>query len=67
MGPDIGRTGMKRYPAISTVQSGSDGGDQHWEGLKAAGGAAPSRGGEVARVGAGACYDGSGVARVGQN
>jgi hypothetical protein len=32
----------------------------------AAGGAAPSRGGEVAGVGAGACYGGSGVARVGQ-
>jgi hypothetical protein len=29
------------------------------------GDAAPSRGGEVARVGAGACYGGSGVAGVG--
>jgi hypothetical protein len=34
-------------------------------GLIATGGAAPSRGGEVAGVGAGACYGGSGVAGVG--
>jgi hypothetical protein len=32
----------------------------------AAGGAAPSHGGEVAGVGAGACYGGSGVVGVGQ-
>jgi hypothetical protein len=37
------------------------------EGLTAGGGAAPSRGGEVAGVGAGACYDSSGVTGVGQN
>jgi hypothetical protein len=34
-------------------------------GLMAAGGATPSRGSEVAGVGAGACYGGSGVAGVG--
>jgi hypothetical protein len=50
---------------ISAVRSESDGGDQHLEGLTAAGGVAPSRGGEVAGVGAGACYDGSGVAGAG--
>jgi hypothetical protein len=32
----------------------------------AAGGAAPSHGGEVTGVGAGACYGGSGVTGVGQ-
>jgi hypothetical protein len=32
-----------------------------------AGGGAPSRGGEVARVGAGACYSGSGVAGLARN
>jgi hypothetical protein len=67
MGPVTGRACAKRYPAISAVRSGSDGGDQLWEGLTAAGGAAPSRDGEVTGVGAGACYDGSGVAGVGQN
>jgi hypothetical protein len=67
MGPDTGRAGAKRYPAILTVRSGLDGGDQHREGLTAAGGAAPSHGGEVAGVGAGSCYSGSGVAGVGQN
>jgi hypothetical protein len=65
MCPDKGHAGAKRYPAISAVRSGSDGGDQHLDGLTAAGGAAPSRGGEVARVGAGACYGGSGVAGAG--
>jgi hypothetical protein len=35
------------------------------EGWLAAGNAAPLHGGEVAGVGAGACYGGSGVARVG--
>jgi hypothetical protein len=35
-------------------------------GLMAAGGAAPSRDGEVAGVGAGACYGGSRVAGAGQ-
>jgi hypothetical protein len=54
MGPGTGRIGAKRYPVISVVRSGSDGGDQHREGLTAAGGAAPSRGGEVAGVGVGA-------------
>jgi hypothetical protein len=39
MGLDTGRAGAKRYPPISTVRSGSDGGDQHREGLTAAGGA----------------------------
>jgi hypothetical protein len=67
MGPNTGRTDANWYPAISAVRSGSDGGDQHREGLTTAGGAAPSRGGEVTGVGAGACYDGSGVAGVGQN
>jgi hypothetical protein len=67
MGPDTGCAGAKRYPAIPTVQSGSDGGDQHREGLTALGGAAPSRSSEVAEVGAGACYGGFGVAGVGQN
>jgi hypothetical protein len=47
------------------MRSRSDGGDQT-EGETAAGGAAPSRGGEVVRVGAGTCYGCSGVARVGQ-
>jgi hypothetical protein len=67
MGPDIRRAGAKRYSAISTVRLGSDGGDQHREGLTAAGGTSPSRSGEVTGVGAGACYGGSGVAGVGQN
>jgi hypothetical protein len=66
MGPDIGRAGVKRYPAVSVVRSGSDRGDQHQEGLTAVGGAAPSRGGEVAGVGASACYGGSRVTGVGQ-
>jgi hypothetical protein len=35
-------------------------------GLMAADGAAPSRGGEVTRVGTGACYGGSRIARAGQ-
>jgi hypothetical protein len=35
-------------------------------GLMAAGGATPSRGGEVTGVGVGACYDGSRVAGAGQ-
>jgi hypothetical protein len=48
------------------VRSGSDGGDQHREGLTDAGDAAPSHGSEGAGVGAGACYGGSGVAEVGQ-
>jgi hypothetical protein len=52
MGPDTRRAGAKRYTAIWAVRSGSDGGDQHREGLTAVGGAAPSRGGEVAGVGA---------------
>jgi hypothetical protein len=65
MGPDTGRTGVKRYPAISAVRSRSDGGDQIREGWLAAGGAAPLCGGEVAGVGAGACYGGSGVAGAG--
>jgi hypothetical protein len=56
---------MKRYPAISALRSRSDGGDQSREGWLAEGGAAPPRGGEVAGVGAGACYGGSGVAGVG--
>jgi hypothetical protein len=59
MCPDTGHAGAKRYPSISAVRSGSDGGDQDLEGLMAAGGAAPSRGGEVAGVGAGS----SGLAR----
>jgi hypothetical protein len=59
--------GAMRYPAISAVRSGSDGGDQHREGLTAVGGAASSRGGEVVGVGAGACYGGFGVVGVGQN
>jgi hypothetical protein len=59
MGPDTGRAGAKQYPVISAVRSGSDGGDQHQEGLTAVGGAAP-RGGEVAGVGAGAWYGGAG-------
>jgi hypothetical protein len=42
MGPDTGR-------------AGGDGGDQHLEGLTAAG-AAPSHGGGVTEVGADACY-----------
>jgi hypothetical protein len=66
MGLSTGRVGAKRYPAISVVRSGSDGGDQHREGLTATGGTAPSHGGEVARVGVGACYGGSGVAGAGQ-
>jgi hypothetical protein len=66
MGPDTGRAGAKRYPAISAVRSGSNGGDQHREGLTAAGGAAPSRGGEVVGVGAGAWYGGSEVTGAGQ-
>ena len=66
MCPDTGHAGAKRFPAISAVRSGSDGGDQHLEGLTAAGGAAPSRGGEVAGVGAGVSYSGSGVAEAGQ-
>jgi hypothetical protein len=66
MGSDVGCACAKRYPTISAVRSGSDGGDQHREGLTAAGGTAPSRGGEVAGVGAGASYDSSGVARAGQ-
>jgi hypothetical protein len=65
MGSDTGHASAKRYPAISAVRSGSDGGDQHQEGSTTAGGAAPSRGGEVAQVGAGACYGGSGVVGVG--
>jgi hypothetical protein len=65
MCPDTGHAGAKRYPMISAVRSESDGGDQHLEGLTAAGGAAPSRGGEVAGVGAGACYGGSGVTGAG--
>jgi hypothetical protein len=40
-------------------------GDQSQKGWSAAGGAAPPRSGEVAGVGAGACYGGSGVPRVG--
>jgi hypothetical protein len=47
------------------VRSGSDGGDQSREGYLVAGDAAPLRGGEVDRVGVGACYDGSGVAVAG--
>jgi hypothetical protein len=66
VGLDAGRTCAKRYPVISVVRSGSDGGDQHREGLTVAGDAAPSRGVEVAGIGAGASYSGSGVARVGQ-
>jgi hypothetical protein len=65
MGPDIGRAGAKRYPVISAVRSRSNWGDQSREGWSAAGGAAPPCGGEVAGVGAGACYGGSGVAGVG--
>jgi hypothetical protein len=60
MGPDTRRAGTKRYPAISAVRSGSDDGDKHREGLTAVSGAAPSRSGEVAGVGAGACYGGFG-------
>jgi hypothetical protein len=67
MGPETGHAGTKRYPTISVVRSGSDSGDQHREGLTSVGGATPSRGGEVTRVGACACYGGSGVAGVGQN
>jgi hypothetical protein len=67
MGPDAGRVCAKRYPMISVVRSGSDSGDQHREGLTAADGAAPSRGGEVAGVRAGASYGSSGVVGVGQN
>jgi hypothetical protein len=44
----------------------SDGGDQHREGLTAVGGAAPSHGGEVAGVGAGASYGGSWVTGASQ-
>jgi hypothetical protein len=65
MGPDTGRAGAKRYPATSTVRSRSNGGDQSREGWLAAGGAASPRGGEVAGVGAGACYGDSGAAGVG--
>jgi hypothetical protein len=64
MGPDTGHAGAKRYPTISAVRSRLDGGDQSQEGWLAAGGAAPLHDGEVVRVGAGACYGGSGVARV---
>jgi hypothetical protein len=64
MGPNTGRAGAKRYPATSAVRSRLNGGDQSREGWLAAGGAAP-RGGEVIRVGASACYGGSGVAGVG--
>jgi hypothetical protein len=67
MGPNTGHAGAKRYPATSVVQSGSDGGDQHREGLTAAGGAAPSRSDEVTGVRAGARYGSSGVTGVGQN
>jgi hypothetical protein len=67
MGPDTGCACAKRYLVISAVRSGSDGGDQHREGLTDASGAAPSRDSEVAGVGAGACYGSSGVAEVGQN
>jgi hypothetical protein len=67
MGPDAGRVCAKRYLVILVVRSGSDGGDQHWEGLTVAGGAAPSRGGEVAGVRPDASYGGSGVVGVGQN
>jgi hypothetical protein len=65
MGPNTGRASAKRYPAISAVRSRSDKGDQSQEGWLAASGAAPLRVGEVAGVGAGACYGGSGVAGVG--
>jgi hypothetical protein len=65
MGPDTGRAGAKRYPTTSVVRSRSDTGDQSQEGLLAADGVAPPRGGEVAGVGAGACYGGSGVTGVG--
>jgi hypothetical protein len=61
MGPDVGRACAKRYLAISTVRSGSDGGDQHRKGLTVAVGATPSRGSEVAGVGTGASYGGLGV------
>jgi hypothetical protein len=57
--------GAKRYPATSTVRSRSDGGDQSREGWLAVGGAAPPHGGEVAGVGASACYGGFGVTGVG--
>jgi hypothetical protein len=67
MGLDTGRAGAKRYPVISVVRSGSNGGDQHREGLTAVGGAAPSHGDEVVGVGASVCYGGSGVTGVGQN
>jgi hypothetical protein len=67
MGPDVGRVCAKLYPVISVVRSGSDGGDQHREGLTAMSGAAPSRGDEVTGVGAGASYGSSGVIGVGQN
>jgi hypothetical protein len=67
MGLDTGRAGAKRYPVISVVRSGSDGGDQRQEGLTAVGGVAPSRGGEVVGVGASVCYGDSGVTGVGQN
>jgi hypothetical protein len=66
MGLDTGRVGAKRYPVISVVRSGSDGEDQHREGLIVVGGAAPSRGGEVVGVRASVCYGGSGVTGVGQ-
>jgi hypothetical protein len=56
MGLDAGRACAKWYPAISVVRSGLDGGEQHQEGLTVAGGAAPSRGGEVAGVRAGVSY-----------
>jgi hypothetical protein len=65
MGRDTECASAKRYPATSTVQPRSDGGDQSREGWLAACGAAPLRGGEVAGVGAGSCYGGSGVAGVG--
>jgi hypothetical protein len=65
MGPDTGRAGAKRYPAISAMQSRLNGVDRSREGWLAAGGAAPSRGGEVAGVRAGACYGGSGITGAG--
>jgi hypothetical protein len=56
---------MKQYPVISAVRSRSDAEDQSREGWLAAAGVAPLRGCEIAGVGVGAGYGGSGVAGAG--
>jgi hypothetical protein len=52
--------------AFWVVRSRSDEGNQIGEGWTVVGGTAPLCGGEVAEVGAGACYGGSGVTRIRQ-